>query len=210
MFKATKKFKGECPICEDITNLSYGTKSEALTINNQSINIKSKAYRCDDGKHFFYDPIDEESKFQDAYRKYRALNGLLQPEEIKDIREKYGLSQKALARFLGWGEITIQRYETGALQDNAHNLLLLFLNDTNYFEKLYETRKEFLMDKDIRNINKRLDEIRQLTLFSAFRETRKHELKSINLNIIQQFLADSHYSYQKPIRTREGELALAS
>ncbi len=210
MYKANKKLKGECPICEDITNLSYGTKSETLTINNQNINVASKVYRCEDGKHYFYDPGDEENKFQDAYRKYRTLNGLLQPEEIKDIREKYGLSQKALARFLGWGEITIQRYESGALQDNAHNLILLFIQETNDFEKLYEKRKEFLDTKDIRKINKRLDEIKQLTLFSAFGKIRKHEIKSDNLKILQQFHSAGHYSYITPIRTQEGELALAS
>jgi putative zinc finger/helix-turn-helix YgiT family protein len=210
MYKASKKLKGECPICEDITNLSYGTKPETLTINNQDIKVTSRVYRCEDGKHFFYDPVDEEKKYQDAYRKYRTLNGLLQPEEIKDIRDKYGLSQRAFARFLGWGEITIQRYESGALQDNAHNLLLLFLNETSNFEMLFDKRKEFLDAKDVRKINKRLDEIKQLTLFSAFKEVRKYQVKSSSLEIMQRFHADIHYSYKKPIRTQEGELALAS
>ena len=210
MYKAVKKLKGECPICEDITNLSYGTKTETLTINNQKINVTSKVYRCEDEKHFFYDPVDEENKFQDAYRKYRQINGLLQPEEIKEIREKYGLSQRALARFLGWGEITIQRYESGALQDNAHNFLLVSIKETRNFEKLYEKRKEQLDAKDVRKINKRLDEIKRLTLFSAFRKIGKYEIKNSNLEIIQHFHAVTQYRYKTPIRTQEGELALAS
>ncbi|HDH10853.1 MAG TPA: helix-turn-helix domain-containing protein [Nitrospirae bacterium] len=210
MYKAIKKLKGECPICEDITNLSYGTKSETLTINNQKINVTSKVYRCEDGKHFFYDPVDEENKFQDAYRKYRQINGLLQPEEIKEIRKKYGLSQRALARFLGWGEITIQRYESGAIQDNAHNIPLLLIKETSNFEKFYEKRKEQLDAKDIRKINKHLDEIKQLTLFSAFREGRKYEVNRSNLKLIRHLQSVGDYKYSIPIRTSEGELALAS
>ena len=45
--------------------------------------------------------------------------GFLQPEEIEKIRKQYGLSQKNFARLLGWGDITIHRYESGAIQDDA-------------------------------------------------------------------------------------------
>lgn len=210
MFKTLKTMTGECPICEDTKKVSYGTRVETLNINNQSIHVKTKVYRCEDGKHYFYDPADEEKKFQEAYRKYRELNGLLQPEDIKEIRGKYGLSQRALARFLGWGEITIQRYETGALQDNAHNILLLFIKDTNNFEKLYETRKSFLGKKDIKIINKHLDKIKQLTLFSVFKEGKKHEIEYGRLELIHRLQSIGDYQYRKPIRTREGELAIAS
>ncbi len=37
-----------------------------------------------EGKHCFYKPVDEENKFQSAYRAYRELKRLLQPEEIKE------------------------------------------------------------------------------------------------------------------------------
>ncbi len=210
MFKVIKTITGECPVCEDIKKLSYGTRVETLKINNQNIHVKTKAYRCEDGQHYFYNPADEENKFQEAYRKYRELNGLLQPEEIKDIRGKYGLSQRALARLLGWGEITIQRYETGALQDNAHNIPLLFINDTNNFEKLYEARKPFLGKKDILTINKHLDKIKQLTLFSSFNKVRPRDMEYGRLARIHRLQSIGDYQYRKPIRTREGELAIAS
>ncbi len=56
-----------------------------------------------------------------AFAQYRRQNGLLTPEEIKGIRERYKLSQKSLAALLGMSEATINRYEGGGLQDEAHD-----------------------------------------------------------------------------------------
>jgi putative zinc finger/helix-turn-helix YgiT family protein len=210
MYKANRRMTDECPICEDIRNLSYGTRLETVTINKQEIRVTTNVYRCEDGKHYFYDPIDEENKFQSAYREYRRMNGLLQPEEIKEIRDKYGLSQRALARFLGWGEITVQRYEAGALQDNAHNNLLLLIRETSNFERLFEVRRHQLDVKDVSKINKRLDAMRQLALSIVFKGIKKPARWQLRLKRLQHIQSVGKYEYRKPVRTEKGELAIAS
>jgi putative zinc finger/helix-turn-helix YgiT family protein len=208
MFKPLDELTDVCPICEDEKKLSYGMKKETLIINKQRINITSKIYHCQEGDHYFYAPEDEEKKFQDAYRKYREQNGLLQPEEIKEIREKYGLSQRAFARFLGWGEITIQRYETGALQDNAHNNLLLLIQETSNFERLFEVRKLQLNTKDVVKINKKLDEMKQSILSTIFKGSRQQEIIPRQLKQLQRIQLAARYV--KPTRSGKGELELAS
>ncbi len=45
---------------------------------------------------------------------FRRAAGLLAPEEIRQGREKLGLTQKQFANLLGVGEATISRWETGA------------------------------------------------------------------------------------------------
>jgi len=45
------------------------------------------------------------------------------------IRESYGLSQVDLARLLGWGEATISRYESKAIQDEAYDTMLRLIKD---------------------------------------------------------------------------------
>ena len=69
--------------------------------------------------------------YKKAYKKYRTIHNLLNPEEIKSIREKYDLSQNEFSNLLGWGEKTICRYENGAIQDNVHNDLLKLLKDND-------------------------------------------------------------------------------
>jgi putative zinc finger/helix-turn-helix YgiT family protein len=45
---------------------------------------------------------------------FRRVAGLLAPEEIRQGREKMGLTQKQFANLLGVGEATVSRWETGA------------------------------------------------------------------------------------------------
>lgn len=58
---------------------------------------------------------------KDAYRK---KTGLLTSSEIKNLREKYGISQKDLSEILDWGRATITRYENHQIQDRAHDDIL--------------------------------------------------------------------------------------
>ena len=77
-----------------------------------------------------------------AYNEYRRRHKLLQPEEIKEIREQYGLSQRSFAKILNWGDKTVHRYENGSLQDKAHNSLLLFLRNP-------ENMKAYLAENEV-------------------------------------------------------------
>ena len=55
---------------------------------------------------------------------YRIRVGLLTSDEIKNIREKYGISQKDFSQILDWGMATITRYENHQVQDRAHDDIL--------------------------------------------------------------------------------------
>ena len=64
-----------------------------------------------------------------ARNAYRIKMGLLTSDEIIAIRENYGLSQVDLAKLLGWGEATISRYESKAIQDEAYDTMLRLIKD---------------------------------------------------------------------------------
>lgn len=55
---------------------------------------------------------------------YRSQVGLLTSEDVKSIREKYGISQKDFSQILDWGRATITRYENHQVQDRAHDDIL--------------------------------------------------------------------------------------
>lgn len=52
------------------------------------------------------------------------MNDELGPEEIRAIRKKYGLSQRAFAQVLGLGEASVARYEKGVKPTRANANLL--------------------------------------------------------------------------------------
>lgn len=74
---------------------------------------------------------DEAREFRErAFDKYRAKHELLSPEEIRQIREQLGMSQKELAKKLQLGEVTISRWESNSvIQTAALDLLLRLMRD---------------------------------------------------------------------------------
>lgn len=156
MFKEINKIKRGCPVCETERDLIYGEMDEVLKVRGEDIEITSKMNYCPEGNHYFYDIEDEEEKFQIAYREYRKRKGLLQPEEIKQIREQYGLSQKNFARLLCWGDITIHRYESGAIQDDVHNDVLSFIKEFDDFRKYFESKKHTLEPELARKVEEKI------------------------------------------------------
>lgn len=161
MFRETSRIYDICPICEEQREILIGVKPETFTIARDSIELESKVYRCTSCNEFFADTDTEEENFQKAYRKYRHNHGLLQPEDIKAIREKYGISQRAFGIILGWGAITLHRYESGALQDEAHNNDLLFVRDPTNFLLLFQKNKDKLPPLVVKRLQVRLTELLQ-------------------------------------------------
>ncbi len=75
-----------------------------------------------------------------TYDSYRERHNIIFPSEIVALREQYGLSQKNLALLLGLGEVTVHRYEGGALADVAPSKLLrLMKNPANMRQMLNES-----------------------------------------------------------------------
>jgi putative zinc finger/helix-turn-helix YgiT family protein len=73
-----------------------------------------------------------------AFSEYRNRKGLLTPEQIRKLRERYKLSQKSLAALLGMSEATINRYEGGGLQDEAHDAALRACESPEFVRGLME------------------------------------------------------------------------
>ena len=73
--------------------------------------------------------------------RYRRL-GLLSPGEIAEIRERLGLTQVAMAEFLGVGEKTYARWESGRSIHNisSDNLIRLVAQNPELFPQLKAER----------------------------------------------------------------------
>jgi DNA-binding transcriptional regulator YiaG len=72
------------------------------------------------GVDIFHLNIEQENQ-NTAFAAYRAKYGLLKPNEIKAIRNKYQLSEHDFSLFLGFGPKTIARFERGSLQTPKQN-----------------------------------------------------------------------------------------
>ncbi|MDR3598894.1 MAG: type II toxin-antitoxin system MqsA family antitoxin [Desulfosporosinus sp.] len=79
---------------------------------------------------------------------YRRKVGLLTSNDIKNIREKYGISQKEFSEILNWGKATITRYENHQIQNKAHDDILSKIDsDPKWFLEMLERAKERISPK---------------------------------------------------------------
>lgn len=118
-----------CEECGKEVETRIITKKEAYDVRGETIEVDARVLVCAEcGEEFYSEELDNATLIR-VYNEYRRRHKLLLPEEIKKIREQYGLSQRSFAKLLNWGDKTICRYENGSIQDKAHNSLLLFLRE---------------------------------------------------------------------------------
>ena len=135
-----------CEECEKEVETKIITKKENYKVCGEQIEVAAQILVCEEcGEELFCEKLDS-ATLVNAYNEYRRKHKLLLPEEIKKIREQYGLSQRNFAKLLNWGDKTICRYENGYIQDKAHNSILLFLREPENM-RTYLTENENIIDE---------------------------------------------------------------
>ena len=108
-----------CPECDgvvetiehdDVFRLGDGDSAVELTV---TLPIR----RCSACDIEFLDHEAERIKHEALCRHY----GVLTPWEVRETRERHGLSRAAFARLTGLGEATLARWESGALMQTVAN-----------------------------------------------------------------------------------------
>jgi putative zinc finger/helix-turn-helix YgiT family protein len=92
-----------------------------------------------------------------AFAEYRKLKGLLTPEQIREIRDRYRLSQKSFAALLGMSEATINRYEGGGIQDEAYDAALRACKSPEFVRTLLQRNGHRLSDWQRRRMESALE-----------------------------------------------------
>ncbi len=71
------------------------------------IEIEIQVLICSNCGNELYDEELDSQTLLKVYNEYRKKYKLLLPDEIKNIRKTYGLSQRSFAKLLNWGAKTI-------------------------------------------------------------------------------------------------------
>jgi len=112
-----------CPMCETDRKVRAQTVREEYEVRGEKIAIDVPRLSCIACGESMVDPAFGDPTLK-VYAEYRRRHGLLSPEQIRGIREKYQLSQDAFATLLGTSPATLARYEGGSIQDKAYDQLL--------------------------------------------------------------------------------------
>lgn len=107
-----------CSTCGDFVFSSIQNTTETFRVRSIDITITSPARICENCGAIIFDSVLDDEKLKLVYRGYREQKGMLQPEEIRAIREKRNLTQEEFSKLLGFN---VARYENGSLQSEEED-----------------------------------------------------------------------------------------
>jgi putative zinc finger/helix-turn-helix YgiT family protein len=131
-------------------------REQTFPVKGEKITVRAPLRVCATCEAEIYDRELDGASTEKAFAIYRERHHLLAPAEIRELRARYGLSQRDMARLLGMGEATVARYEGGSLPDEAPNRLLALMRDPSNMWVLLQERSADLPERTRATLRARL------------------------------------------------------
>ena len=112
----------ECPYCDGNAHLKRETGT--LQFRKEPFQIVKHFYKCDKCLEEFTTTESDQLTYNQLVNQYRAKYHIPSAEEIKKIREQYGLSAKRMSELLGLGSNTYGLYEKDDIPVEANAILI--------------------------------------------------------------------------------------
>lgn len=114
-------------------------------------------YRCDDTGFAFTDDETDAWGLEQVYFQYREKYGIPTPEEVKAIREQYGLSATTMSKILGIGDNQYGLYENGEMPTKNIGRMIATIKKADVFRMYVDMAKNQLTEKEYERIVKNLE-----------------------------------------------------
>lgn len=144
---AEKTLNTYCPECDCEVDARLEHRLETLPVKGELTSYDAEVAVCPFCGEAIGDSRVEEGNLRRAYSAYCAAHSLMAPDEVKELRNSYGLSLREFSKFLGFGEQTIARYEAGAIPDDSHNTMLKLASTAEGAASLLSVRENQLSER---------------------------------------------------------------
>ena len=155
-----------CPYCKK--EVEYKIEQRELKeFRGIEVNTFENVAICNECNQDLYVNKIEDENNERIYKIYREKANIIKAEDIVKLREKYDISQRELTAILGFGKMTINRYERGGLPTKSQSdyIKLLIENEDRFIEKVKEayennnitekTYKKIVSEEQEENISKK-------------------------------------------------------
>lgn len=132
-----------CPYCKKEVEYKI-EKRDLKEFRGIEVNTFENVAICNECNQDLYVNEIEDVNNERIYQIYREKANIIKAEDIIKLREKYDISQRELTSILGFGKMTINRYERGGLPTKSQSdyIKLLIENDDKFIEKVKEAYKK--------------------------------------------------------------------
>ncbi len=118
------------------------------TFRGERYQYISYYYKCNDTGRIFSDNDLDDKSLDQVYDQYRLRHGIPSKEEIRQIREQYGLSALAMSRILGFGDNQYRLYEDGTIPVESVGKLIVLARQKVNMLALLDSSKVLFQEKE--------------------------------------------------------------
>lgn len=165
-------------------------EKRSMEFRKETFEIVFHYYKCEDSGEQFTTTSLDDLNINQLYNKYRDKFNIPFPEEIKKIRNKYGLSATKMSEILGFGVNSYGRYESGEMPSVSNARLIQMIDDPKKFVNMVELCD--LLDEKTKS--KHIQKGKELI------KERKQNIFNLNLKnyLLGNHLADVYSGYRNP------------
>lgn len=141
--------------------MSINRENRTLVFRKEEFPIVYHYYLCQDSGEQFTSTELDEINMQQTYNQYLDNHNLPFPDEIFEIRERYGLSATKMSEILGFGINSYRNYENGEVPNLSNGKLIQLIKDPKKFRDLVEISdalNEDVKEKLLRKVDQLIDE----------------------------------------------------
>ena len=175
-----------------ITGLEMKLTKEqrSMIFRKETFEIIFHYYQCEDSGEQFTSAALDELNMNQVYNQYRDKFNIPFPDEINNIRSKYGLSASKMSEILGFGVNSYRQYEAGEIPSVANAKLIQMVDDPQNFMEMTALCSTLDEKARVKYIQK--------AIFLA--EEKKRNIFNINFKeyLLGNHLADRYSGYRNP------------
>lgn len=134
-------------------------ENATTTYRGEEFKYTRRYYRCDDTGITFTDAETDGWGLDQVYSQYREKYGIPAPEEIKAIREQYGLSAVTMSKILGIGDNQYGLYEGGEMPTKNIGRMIATIKDKNIFNMYVDMARNQFKEKDYNRIKEKIENV---------------------------------------------------
>lgn len=135
-----------CPFCNKTHMLNKYDRETQGIVKGKIVKYKETVFSCpltDEEENEFVPAKIMDDNLLNARDAFRSSSGLLTSQEIANIRKTYGVTQNEFSNLLGWGDVTVTRYESKSIQDETYdNIMRMSLENPLFTLKCLEKHND--------------------------------------------------------------------
>lgn len=115
--------------------------TEIKEFRKEEFCVHVRYYVCEDTCEQFTTTEQDTLQFNDLYAQYRIKHGIPFPDEIKAIRQGYGLNYSQISRILGFGANQYAKYEGGEVPSESNGKMIAAIKNKDVLVELLKSCK---------------------------------------------------------------------